>query len=75
MHGDIDGDSFLALSVAEDRLVGVLGVGRPRDVRAVQTLIKSGPYLPRSVLGAEDIDLVGPAADPQRFAASAPAHR
>src|SRR5690606_12459724 len=38
MRGDIDTGSFLALSLAEDRLVGVIGIGRPRDVRASQTL-------------------------------------
>ncbi|MFD4351284.1 NAD(P)/FAD-dependent oxidoreductase [Nocardia sp. NPDC058518] len=70
VYGDIDAGPFLALTLSEDRLVGVLGVGRPRDVRAAQTLIKNGPYLPRAVLAADDIDLVELASAPQYFAAA-----
>jgi NADPH-dependent 2,4-dienoyl-CoA reductase/sulfur reductase-like enzyme len=69
VHGDLDGDEFLALSLAQGRLVGVLGVGRPRDVRAAKTLIKDGPYLPRDMVDGDGIDLVELAAAPERFAA------
>ncbi|MGW6422345.1 NAD(P)/FAD-dependent oxidoreductase [Nocardia sp. NPDC055053] len=62
VHGDIDGGSFLALSLEKDRLVGVLGVGRPKDVRAAQDLIGGGAQLPRDLLGAGDLDLVAAAA-------------
>ncbi|MFE6922142.1 NAD(P)/FAD-dependent oxidoreductase [Nocardia sp. NPDC057663] len=62
VHGDVDGGSFLALSLEKDRLVGVLGVGRPKDVRAAQELIGGGAQLPRDLLGADDLDLVAAAA-------------
>ncbi|MEV6216650.1 FAD-dependent oxidoreductase [Nocardia sp. NPDC051833] len=61
VHGDLDG-SFLALSLAEDRLIGALGVGRPKDIRAAQDLIGDGAPLPRDLLGAGDLDLVAAAA-------------
>ncbi|MFD6393772.1 NAD(P)/FAD-dependent oxidoreductase [Nocardia sp. NPDC060259] len=62
VHGDLDGGSFLALSLARDRLIGALGVGRPKDVRAAQDLIGDGAPLPRDLLGAGDLDLVAAAA-------------
>ncbi|TCJ97581.1 NAD(P)/FAD-dependent oxidoreductase [Nocardia alba] len=71
VYGDVDAGPFLALTLVEDRLVGVLGVGRPKDVRAAQNLIKNGPYLPRAALAADDLDLVELASAPEQFAASA----
>ncbi|WP_109530764.1 MULTISPECIES: NAD(P)/FAD-dependent oxidoreductase [Nocardia] len=71
VRGDLDAGPFLALSLADDRLVGVIGVGRPRDVRAAQALIANGPYLPRDALDGDDPNLVALAAEPARFAAVA----
>ncbi|NKY25782.1 NAD(P)/FAD-dependent oxidoreductase [Nocardia gamkensis] len=71
VRGDVDAGPFLALSLAEDRLVGVIGVGKPRDVKAAQTLIKKGPYLPRAVLDRDEFDLVGLASTPERFTVDA----
>ncbi|WP_280269016.1 NAD(P)/FAD-dependent oxidoreductase [Nocardia wallacei] len=69
VYGDIDGD-FLALSLDADRLVGVIGAGRPRDVRAARSLIKDGPFLPRELLAGDGIDLVEMSTAPERFGAS-----
>ncbi|MGW4365865.1 NAD(P)/FAD-dependent oxidoreductase [Nocardia takedensis] len=70
VRGDVGAGSFIALAVAGDRLVGALGAGRPREVKAAQKLIGSGPFLPRAILAGDPIDLVGLAADPARFAAA-----
>ncbi|WP_433621182.1 NAD(P)/FAD-dependent oxidoreductase [Nocardia sp. CA-120079] len=69
VHGDVHDGAFLALSLADDRLVGAIGVGRPRDVRAACSLIKDGPFLPRELLGGDGVDLVETAAAPDRFGA------
>ncbi|WP_280343484.1 NAD(P)/FAD-dependent oxidoreductase [Nocardia abscessus] len=71
VRGDVDAGPFLALSLADDRLVGVIGAGKPRDVRAAQTLIEQGPYLPRAVLDGDDLDLVELASAPERFVVGA----
>lgn len=68
VHGDIEDGAFLALTLADDRLVGAVAVGRPRDLRAARTLIKDGRYLPREELVAVGVDLVEMAAQPSRFA-------
>lgn len=70
VHGDLDGTSFLALSLDGDRLVGVIGVGRPREVRAAQTLIGRGAYPPRDLLASDDLDLIEMASAPERFGAA-----
>ncbi|MGW6117866.1 NAD(P)/FAD-dependent oxidoreductase [Nocardia sp. NPDC055165] len=67
VFGDIDAGPFLAVSLADGRLVGALGVGRPRDIRAAQALIKSGTQLSRAALGADELDLVELASAPAQF--------
>ncbi|TLF98287.1 FAD-dependent oxidoreductase [Nocardia cyriacigeorgica] len=57
VRGDINSPRFLALSLADDRLVGAIGVGVPRELRAAQLLIKNDPFVPRSVLDSPDLDL------------------
>ncbi|MEU8896099.1 FAD-dependent oxidoreductase [Nocardia sp. NPDC048505] len=42
VHGSIESREFIALAVAGGALVGAVGVGRPRDIRAARTLIASG---------------------------------
>ncbi|MGX1809197.1 NAD(P)/FAD-dependent oxidoreductase [Nocardia sp. NPDC055321] len=70
VHGDLDGESFLVLSLDGDRLVGAAGAGCPRAVRAAQTLIGKGAYPPRHLLTSGDLDLVEMASAPDRFAFS-----
>ncbi|MEU6562429.1 NAD(P)/FAD-dependent oxidoreductase [Nocardia nova] len=63
-YGDAAGEAYLALGVADGRLVSATGVGRPRDVRAARTLIEDGIRLSRTVLEGTDIDLTRLAAGP-----------
>ncbi|WP_024802953.1 NAD(P)/FAD-dependent oxidoreductase [Nocardia sp. BMG51109] len=69
VHGDPGDGDFLALCLTDDRLVGALGAGRPREVRAARSLIGDGPFVPRELLRRDDVDLVEMAATPERFGA------
>lgn len=70
VRGDLDRGAFTALCLHEDRLVGAIATGRPRDLQAVRKLIKEGPYLPRGVLDGEEFELVELAAEAGRFTTS-----
>lgn len=61
VDGDPDGDRMLALALADDRLVGAVAVGRPRDLRAARTLLALDWPVPRD-LRAGPVDLVAAAA-------------
>jgi 3-phenylpropionate/trans-cinnamate dioxygenase ferredoxin reductase component len=56
-RGDIESTSFTAFSLDGDRVVGVIGVNRPRDVRAAMSLIEHRVPVDAAVLSDDDVDL------------------
>lgn len=58
-RGIIDEMSFSTFSLDGDHIVGVIGVNRPRDVRAAMRLIEQRTPVSAATLGDDDVDLRG----------------
>lgn len=56
-RGDVGDLSFTAFSLVDDRVVGVIGVNRPREVRAAMRLIEYRVPVDATVLADDDVDL------------------
>ena len=56
-RGIIDEMSFSTFSLDGDHIVGVIGVNRPRDVRAAMRLIEQRTPVSAATLGDDDVDL------------------
>lgn len=56
-RGIIDEMSFSTFSLDGDHIVGVIGVNRPRDVRAAMRLIEQRTPISAATLGDDDVDL------------------
>ncbi|MBR8640491.1 hypothetical protein KEF29_17215 [Streptomyces tuirus] len=52
-----DGRPYLSLHLRDERLVGAIGLDRPRDVRAASQLIRTQAPVSADVLGDPSIDL------------------
>lgn len=52
-----DGREYLTLHLRDDRVVGAIGLDRPRDVRAASQLIRTQAPVRPDVLGDPSIDL------------------
>lgn len=50
VRGSIESRRFTACAVRDDRLVGAIGVGHPKDIRQVRTLIASAGPVDRNSL-------------------------
>lgn len=50
VRGSIESRRFTACAVRGDRLVGAIGVGHPKDIRQVRTLIASADPVDRNSL-------------------------
>ena len=57
VRGDPGGGSFCVFAVRDGRLVGALGVNRPRDLRRSMALIRSQAPVDPARLSDEDVDL------------------
>ncbi|MDI9903445.1 FAD-dependent oxidoreductase [Rhodococcus sp. IEGM 1409] len=57
VRGDLDSYDFTAVCTREGRIVGAVSVGRPKDVRAVRTLIERSADLSTDVLADTSSDL------------------
>jgi 3-phenylpropionate/trans-cinnamate dioxygenase ferredoxin reductase subunit len=57
IRGDTEGMSFTAFSITDDRVLGVIGVNRPRDVRATMTLIEHSVPVEATALCDDNVDL------------------
>ncbi|WP_042937484.1 NAD(P)/FAD-dependent oxidoreductase [Rhodococcus sp. AW25M09] len=56
VRGSIDSRRFTACAVRGDTLVGAIGVGFPKDIRQIRTLIASGDPIDRDLLGEDWLD-------------------
>ncbi|GGC66346.1 FAD-dependent oxidoreductase [Hoyosella rhizosphaerae] len=50
VHGDLDAHDFTMLCLRDDRLVGVISMGRPKEFRNAKALIQDAPFIRRKVL-------------------------
>lgn len=57
LRGSLEGMSFSSFSVRDGRLVGVVAVDRPRDVRAAMKLIEAGAHIDPALLSDSSVDL------------------
>lgn len=64
IHGDLDKHDFTVLCLREDRLVGAISMGRPKEFRNARSLINDAPFIRRKVL-EEGVPQTAPIAVPQ----------
>lgn len=57
VRGSISSRDFTAIAMRDDRLVGAIAMGRPKDIRTVRDLIASGEKYDRAVLADERVEL------------------
>ncbi|MCW4352307.1 FAD-dependent oxidoreductase [Hoyosella sp. YIM 151337] len=50
IHGSLEDHDFTVLCLQNDRLVGVVSMGRPKEFRSAKALINDAPYIRRRVL-------------------------
>lgn len=56
VRGSIDSRRFTACAVRDDRLVGAIGVGYPKDIRQIRSLIAAAEPVDRDLLGEDWLD-------------------
>ncbi|MCJ0980169.1 FAD-dependent oxidoreductase [Rhodococcus sp. ARC_M12] len=56
VRGSIEDRQFTACALRDGRLVGAIGVGYPKDIRQIRSLIASGDRVDRSLLGEDWLD-------------------
>ncbi|MCJ0892013.1 FAD-dependent oxidoreductase [Rhodococcus sp. ARC_M5] len=56
VRGSIEDRRFTACALRDGRLVGAIGVGYPKDIRQIRSLIASGDRVDRSLLGEDWLD-------------------
>lgn len=69
VHGSLADHDFTVLCLRNDRLVGVVSMGRPKEFRSARALINDAPYIRRKVL-EEGIPTTAPLAIPDLTSAS-----
>ncbi|MBJ7479385.1 FAD-dependent oxidoreductase [Rhodococcus sp. (in: high G+C Gram-positive bacteria)] len=57
VRGDLDSYDFTAICTRDGNIVGAVSVGRPKDIRAVRTMIERSPDLSADVLADTNRDL------------------
>ncbi len=57
VRGDLDSYDFTAICMRDGNIVGAVSVGRPKDIRAVRTMIERSPDLSADVLADASSDL------------------
>ena len=57
VRGDLDSYDFTAICMRDGNIVGAVSVGRPKDIRAVRTLIERSPDISADVLADTNRDL------------------
>ena len=57
VRGDLDSYDFTAICMRDGNIVGAVSVGRPKDIRAVRTLIERSPDISVDVLADSNRDL------------------
>lgn len=57
VRGSVHERDFTALAVRDDRLVGAIAMGRPKDIRTVRDLMASGSVYDRAILADERVAL------------------
>ncbi|MCJ0896709.1 FAD-dependent oxidoreductase [Rhodococcus sp. WS1] len=57
VRGDLDSYDFTAICMRDGNIVGAVSVGRPKDIRAVRTLIERSPDISADVLADSNRDL------------------
>ncbi|MEH6793237.1 MAG: FAD-dependent oxidoreductase [Rhodococcus sp. (in: high G+C Gram-positive bacteria)] len=56
VRGSIEDRRFTACALRDGRLVGAIGVGYPKDIRQIRSLIASGDRVDRTLLGEDWLD-------------------
>lgn len=56
VRGSIESRRFTACAVRDDRLVGAIGVGHPKDIRQIRSLIASAGPVDRNLFGEDWLD-------------------
>ncbi|MBB3035636.1 NAD(P)/FAD-dependent oxidoreductase [Hoyosella altamirensis] len=70
VHGSLEDLDFTVLCLRNERLIGVISMGRPKEFRSARALINDAPYIRRKVL-EEGIPTTAPLAIPDLSSASA----
>jgi 3-phenylpropionate/trans-cinnamate dioxygenase ferredoxin reductase subunit len=57
VRGSIADRRFTAFALRGDKLVGAVGIGRPKDIRAVRALVADQRPVDRALLADDNVDL------------------